>query len=103
MLVGLIPGPKEPKKNINSYLGPLVQELQRLFHGVKLKDGSRFGNIYRCALMCLACDIPACRKCGGFVGHTAERGCSKCFKAFPRQSFGQKPDYSGYDYRNYHH
>ena len=24
-------------------------------------------------------------------------GCSKCFKEFPRESFGAKPDYSGYD------
>ena len=28
-------------------------------------------------------------------------GCSKCWKEFPRESFGEKPDYSGFDYDNY--
>lgn len=31
--VGIIPGPKEPKRHINSYLGPLVSELLELQHG----------------------------------------------------------------------
>ena len=28
-------------------------------------------------------------------------GCSKCWKEFPRELFGEKPDYSGFDYDNY--
>ena len=31
VLVGLIPGPSEPPIHINSYLDPLVEELQSLF------------------------------------------------------------------------
>ena len=27
IIVGIIPGPKEPKRHINSYLGPLISEL----------------------------------------------------------------------------
>ena len=30
VIVGIIPGPKEPDLNINSYLKPLVKELNRL-------------------------------------------------------------------------
>jgi len=36
LLIGLIPGPTEPKTDINPFLAPLVQELQRLFLGVEM-------------------------------------------------------------------
>ena len=48
-------------------------------------------------LMCLACDIPAARKCGGFVGHNAVKGCSCCLKSFPTANFGEKSDYGGFE------
>ena len=48
--------------------------------------------LVRCALLCVACDIPASRKVCGFLGHSATYGCSKCF---PGQ-VGKK-DYSGFD------
>ena len=51
----------------------------------------------RAALICLACDIAASRKLAGFVGHSALKGCSKCFKSFPMLTFGEKPNYSGFD------
>lgn len=34
IIIGIIPGPKEPKKHINSYLGPFVSELLELFNGL---------------------------------------------------------------------
>ena len=34
ILVGVIPSPKEPSLSINSYLAPLVQELDMLSKGV---------------------------------------------------------------------
>ena len=37
ILVGLIPGPKEPKYTINSYLYPLVDELLQFWHGIQLR------------------------------------------------------------------
>ena len=75
ILVGLIPGPKEPKLHINAYLEPLVSELQALWKGVVLDDASTLGcQVYRAAILCLASDIPASRKCGGFMGHGALRG-----------------------------
>ena len=35
----------------------------------------------------------------GFLGFSAQLSCSKCFKKFPRESFGSRsrPDYSGYE------
>lgn len=53
--------------------------------------------IVRAALICTACDIPASRKVSGFVGHNAFRACSRCLKSFPTASFGEKPDYTGFD------
>lgn len=51
--------------------------------------------LVKCALLCVACDIPACRKVNGFLGHSATLGCSKCLKKFPG-SVGNK-DYSGFN------
>ena len=45
--------------------------------------------------MCVACDIPAARKCCGFKGHSASYGCSRCKNFFPG-GFGKK-DYSGFN------
>ena len=42
--------------------------------------------------MCVACDIPAARKVCGFMGHSANLGCSCCLKFFPTTS--DKKDYS---------
>ncbi|XP_077996898.1 uncharacterized protein LOC144450190 isoform X2 [Glandiceps talaboti] len=99
VLVGVIPGPSEPKRDINSYLDPLVDELLELNDGVPLEDTSYCGwNIYSMILLSLSCDIPACRKCGGFLGHGAKRGCSKCLRIFERtDGFGSKADYSGFN------
>ena len=51
--------------------------------------------LFRLALMCVACDIPAARKCCGFKGHSANYGCSRCMKLFPG-GFGKK-EFSGFD------
>lgn len=75
IVVGIIPGPKEPKLHINSFLQPLVDDLIDLWDGVLLNTnecGTR--EMFRAALLALSSDIPATRKCGGFVGHTAQKG-----------------------------
>ena len=102
ILVGIIPGPKEPNLNINSYLMPLVLELKAFYNGVSLpsitKNGKTFGQVtIRLALMCIICDLPATRKVSGFVSFNALHGCSKCMKCFPTDTFGQNPDFSGYN------
>ena len=96
MLVGIIPGPHEPKRDINSYLGPMVDDLLSLWKGVVISISSfSQPKVVRGALICVACDIPAARKVAGFLSHSATLGCSKCLKEFSG-GFGQK-DYSGFN------
>ena len=83
ILVGLLPGPKEPKVSINSYLIPLVQELHLYyFNGLTLTSPQNTSVTIRVMLSCVSCDIPASRKLCGFLGHNAKLGCNKCYKQF---------------------
>ena len=67
ILVGLIPGPHEPKRDINTFLRPLVDDLCRLWVGVQFNICSlKSSKIIRCALICVACDLPADAKFVGF-------------------------------------
>ena len=96
--MGIIPGPHEPKFSINSFLSPLVEEMLRFWDGIKLSVSTSSGiseHLIRCAILCVACDLPAGRKTCGFLGHSATLGCSKCLKRFPG-GVGMK-DYSGFD------
>ena len=36
MLVGIIPGPREPSRNANSFIEPLVSELNTFWHGIEM-------------------------------------------------------------------
>ena len=96
ILVGVMPGPKEAKRDINSFLRPLVQELSLLWEGEYISVYN-YGEsqLIRAALLCVACDIPAARKVAGDLGHSANYGCSKCNKLFPG-TVGNK-DYSGFN------
>lgn len=96
ILTGVIPGPREPKLTMNSYLRPLVDELKQLWDGVIMNCSSGTPVIVRAALLCTSCDIPAARKVSRFVGHSAYCACSRCLKPFPTAEFGEKPDYSGF-------
>ena len=95
ILVGLIPGPHEPRLNINSYLQPLVAELNQLFTNGLSVSPLRENVIFHAALLCVACDIPAARKVCGFTGHASSHGCSKCQKVFSG-TVGCM-DYSGFE------
>ena len=97
IVIGIIPGPKEPKKTINSYLMPLVYELQEAWeHGINVKSHDNSIVCIKLALSCITCDIPATRKVCGFLGHNATLGCNKCLKKFD-VTFGEKTDFSGFD------
>ena len=95
LLVGIIPGPTEPKRTINTYLEPMVEDLLSLWKGVPLIKGSN-NVVIRGALSCVACDVPAGQKLGGFIGHKGKRGCTKCLKEFPTTGIGDYTDYSGF-------
>ena len=94
VIIGVIPGPHEPKKNINSHLGPLIGELLHLQSGQWFSTpvGQQF---IKCVIVCLSSDIPATRKAAGFIGHNALRACSRCLKRFPRVN--DRTDCSGFD------
>ena len=97
ILVGVIPGPKEPSLTMNSFLKPLVSDFLKLWQGVVMKNPHSCPILVRGALLCCSSDIPANRKLCGFVGYSALKGCSKCLLSFPTPSFGEKSDYSNFD------
>ena len=85
VLLGIIPGPSEPSHDINTFLIPLVHELKQFWLGVLLKVTTAAGveeRVVRCALLSVACGLPAGRKVCGFLSHSATKGCSKRLKAF---------------------
>ena len=79
MILGIIPGPTEPKGNINTFLKPLVDDLLLLWDGLPLHPE---GKTVKAALIALSADMPALRNVSQFVSHKADYGCSRCkFKA----------------------
>lgn len=100
ILVGLLPGPSEPSKTMNTYLTPLVADLLTLWDRVSFSTCNSGTRLIRCALLCVGCDLPAGRKACGFLGHSANLGCSKCYSNFGTGVFG-KQDYSGFDRANW--
>ena len=98
ILVGIIPGPKEPK-DVNNYIYPLVHELLQLWEGVLIKTSEHGEVNIRAALLCVTSDLPATRKLCGFASHAATFGCSKCLKKFSKR--GDKLDYSGFERGNW--
>lgn len=81
ILVGIIPGPSEPNHNVNSFLKPLVSELQNLWSGVRMKVPQTVNEskevVVRCALLCVACDLPAGRKVCFFFISCCRKGVLK--------------------------
>ena len=51
LLVGIIPGPKEPELHLNSFLQPLVDELKMLWKGVQMVTPNGITTIVRAALL----------------------------------------------------
>ena len=101
-LVGILPGPREPQHNVNSYIDPLIEDLLQFWNGVELSVSAiNERKIIRCAVICVSCDLPAGRKLCGFLGHSARLGCSKCKKEFPG-SVGTM-DYSGFNRETWDH
>ena len=98
ILAGIIPGPEEPQRDINTYLEPIVNELQDFWKGIDLECGGVVKTI-RCALICVACDLPAGRKACGFLSYNAKFGCTKCKKEF--QGTVGSFDFSGFDRANW--
>lgn len=97
LLVGVIPGPKEPPIHINSFLKPLVDDLKKLWIGLPFLNADGQTVFVRAALLCVCSNIPATRKLEGFACHHVAKGCSKCLSFFPTKKFGEKPDHSNFN------
>ena len=79
-LVLYIPGPHEPRHDLNTFLEPMVNDLLKLWNGVVLCVAAvNCRKQIRCVLLCVACDLPAGRKVCGFLGHNVHLGCSRCY------------------------
>ena len=100
LVVGIMPGPNEPSGNINMYLEPLICDMEKLWDGVMIKVKGRSVKV-RAAISCLACDVPAARKDGGFIGHRGYHSCNKCYKTFPTAQFGDYPAIPGLRVENH--
>ena len=98
LIAGIIPGPKEPSlSEMNSYLRPLVKELNSLwFDGFTMQHKGKSITI-RAAVLATVCDIPATAKIGGFLGHSSKHACWKCSKIFPHNKVLNRVDFSGVD------
>ena len=67
-----------------------MADLLDLWKGVQLKlPGSTATGTFKCALLGVACDIPAGRKTCGFLSHSANLGCSRCYVKFG-EGFGHR-------------
>ena len=63
ILVGIIPDMDTMPKSINSFLSPMVDEMKKLWTGVRLHTSlSVIPLVYRGAILLAASDIPAARK-----------------------------------------
>ncbi len=84
VLIGILPGPHEPRGDeLNHFLRPLVDELLLLWdEGVQCELPSGIHQTCFAAVLCCASDVPAARKLSGFLSHNARLGCSKCLKEF---------------------
>ena len=79
MVVGVIPGPTEPRGNITKFLKPIIDDLLLLWNGMPIRPN---GHIVNAALPGVSADMLALRKVSQFLGHKADLGCSWCtFKA----------------------
>ena len=82
---------------MNSYLRPLVKELNMLWtDGFEMKKGARSFRIFA-VLLATVCDIPGTQKRCGFVGHASHLCCCKCKKNFPYNKELSRVNFSGAD------
>ena len=87
----------EPK--LHTFLNPCVDEINGLWKGFRVTASlSTVPLKVVAALLCVAADIPATRKVCGFVGHSVNRACSKCFNFF-RSGFKEKKNFLGFSDR----
>jgi len=77
----LVPGPKHPKKSLDIYLQPLIEELKDLWtNGINTYDVSKKQNfVMRAVLMWTISDFPAYGMLSGWMTH-GRLACPYCFE-----------------------
>ena len=96
-----MPPPSEPSLTLNSYSSPLVSELVKLWNGVEFQiSGESSKTVFKCALLGVACDLPAARKFCGFLSYAANLGCSRCLQQFSH-GFGRRNCYAYFNRENW--
>ena len=94
----ILPGPRGPdKNNIQRALQPLVDELQMLYRGVKIKKLACYSDIILfVVLILIACDQPALRALLSFSGYTSYWACTRCDHLFTNPD-KTKPAFNYFD------
>jgi len=73
IVIGIIPGPREPELVMNSFLEPLVDDLLTFWDGVYLQENN-VDCLYHFILLGSSSDLPATRKCCDFMSFNALQG-----------------------------
>lgn len=95
LTLAVLPGPKEPSLHeINNYLYPIVNQLNRLWNGyfTKTHEYSN-GRFIRGAVIGCSCDVPASRKLCGFI--SARIACYRCHKS--ANFVNNQPNFGGFE------
>lgn len=91
-LVGIIPGPNEPRWHlVNCYLMPLVDDFLVFWEpGVWFTRTSAYpnGRFVLCAIVVVVCDCPAARKVAGFASHSHNYFCHVCYCTRREHGYG---------------
>jgi hypothetical protein len=91
-LVGVVPGPREPKLDeINHYLTPLIDDFCDSWeHGFNFSRTHKYpkGRKVVCAIIALVCDLPGARKAAGFAAASHQHFCSVCHCTLDKEGYG---------------
>ncbi len=95
LTLAVIPGPKEPKLHeINNYLHPIINQLNRLWEGYHIKTQEyNNGRFIRGAIIGCSSDVPATRKLCGFI--SARIACYRCHKS--ANFVNNQPNFGGFE------
>ncbi|GES94182.1 uncharacterized protein LOC110233779 [Rhizophagus clarus] len=94
LTLAVMPGPKEPSQHeINNYLYPIVNQLNRLWNGYFIKTNEHNnGRFVRGAIIGCSSDVSASQKLCGFI--SARIACYRCYKS--ANFINNQPNFGGF-------
>ena len=76
LIIGIIPGPKEPRVHVNSYIRPKIEQLLLFWEGQLVREHGSIGHsFYRMALLAVSSDIPVQENLEDFCPSMLNRIC----------------------------